>query len=206
MRQSLEKVRYARLAPFYDLMEWLPEQFSLRQKRRELFSRFTRGLTLEIGVGTGKNLAYYPGGVYLVAADIAPEMIQIARRKSKKPQGLQFVVMNAEDLAFKNNTFYHIVSTFVFCSVTDPIRGLKELCRVVRPEGKVLFLEHVRPGSPILGWIFDILNPIIVRMMGANINRRTVKNIRRAGFEIIEEKDLWKDIVKLIIARPGSEK
>jgi len=91
----------------------------------------------------------------------------------------------------------------VFCSVPDPVQGLRELGRVVRPDGDIWLLEHVRVNRPVVGLLMDLLNPIVVRIMGANINRRTVENVRKAGLEIVEIEDLRGGLVKLIHARPA---
>ncbi len=92
----------------------------------------------------------------------------------------------------------------VFCSVPDPVRGLRELGRVVRPEGHIVLLDHVRVEWPLIGRLMDLLNPIVARATGANINRRTVDNVRQAGLIIEREEDLTAvGAVKLIVARPG---
>lgn len=81
--------------------------------------------------------------------------------------------------------------------------GLSEVRRVVKPGGQVLLLEHVRSEQPALGTVMDTLNPVVVRVTGANINRRTVENVRRAGLVVERVEDLGlRDIFKLIAARP----
>lgn len=110
--------------------------------------------------------------------------------------------MDAQHLDFDGNSFDTVVATCVFCSVPLPVTGLQEIHRVCKPGGTVLMLEHVRSEGPMLGPLMDILNPLPLHFYGANINRRTVDNLRRAGFYDVEVTDLWKDIFKRIIAHP----
>jgi phosphatidylethanolamine/phosphatidyl-N-methylethanolamine N-methyltransferase len=82
-------------------------------------------------------------------------------------------VMDVRKLEFADNSFDSVVSTFVFCSVPDPIVGLKEVKRVSRSGGKILLLEHVLSANRIIADLMNMANPIVVRIMGANINRNT---------------------------------
>jgi ubiquinone/menaquinone biosynthesis C-methylase UbiE len=109
--------------------------------------------------------------------------------------------MDVENLEFEDNMFDTIVATFVFCSVPKPIRGLTEVARVCKPGGKVILLEHVLSANRILGGLMDIANPLVVRMMGANINRRTVDNVSNSGLVVEKVTDLEASIFKLIEAR-----
>ena len=128
------------------------------------------------------------------------------KRAQKRARLLEFDVrlleMDAQNLAFPDQCFDTVFATFVFCSVPDPVQGLRELRRVCKPDGRLVVLEHVRSANKLLGFIFDILNPYVVRMMGANINRRTIDNIKEAGWHIQTEKKLFLDIVWLIEATP----
>jgi len=198
------RARYNRLAPIYDAMEVFAER-RFKPWRQRLWSQVPPGRVLEVGVGTGKNMPYYPAGAQVTAVDLSDKMLAQARKRAAR-EGIQVELheMDAQALSFEDDSFDAAVATFVFCSVPDPVRGLKELGRVVRPEGRILLLEHVRVEHPVIGRLMDLVNPIVVRVIGANINRRTVENVQRAGLLIEKVEDLASmGLVKLIMARPG---
>jgi ubiquinone/menaquinone biosynthesis C-methylase UbiE len=195
--------RYDRLAFAYDIMEAPLERFRFAVWRQRLRNRITGPTALEVGVGTGKNFPYYPSGVQIVGVDLSPRMLMRARRKaSNHDVSIELAKMDVQNLDFPDHSFDTVFATFVFCSVPDPVDGLRELRRVCRPSGRLLLLEHMRPENFVLGLIFDVLNPMVVRMMGANINRRTMDNIRSAGWNVRIEENLSSDIVRWIEAVP----
>jgi len=139
-----------------------------------------------------------------MATDLSAGMLARAKAKAAGATGsVRFVVTDAEDLAFKDGVFDQVVATCVFCSVPDPVRGLREAGRVLRPGGRVVLLEHMRPRG-FLGKLFDLLDPLMSRLMGPHINRRTTENIQQAGLQITEERNVFSDWVKVIVARPGA--
>ncbi len=195
--------RYNRIAFIYDLMEAPLEFLRLASWREKLRSCIIGGRALEIGVGTGKNLPYYPPGVKISAIDFSHRMLSRARKKALQNNlKVEFLEMDAQQLAFPDHFFDTVFATFVFCSVPDPVLGLKELRRVCKPDGRLLLLEHMRPGNPVLGFLFDLVNPLVVRMMGANINRMTIDNIKSAGWQVKIDQKLSSDIVRWIEAKP----
>lgn len=197
--------RYNRISSIYDLIE-LPMEilFFLRWRKRLFGMVEPKGRLLEVGVGTGKNLLYYPSGLDATAIDISEGMLRGAiRRRSRLNIDISLKLMDAERLEFEDKRFDTVIATFAFCSVADPIRGLKEASRVCKKAGKIILLEHMRPYRIPVGWLFDLLNPMIVRIMGVNINRRTIENIKKSGLIIEREEELLSDIVKLIVARPA---
>lgn len=199
---TLTRRRYNRIAGIYDLMEALVERLCFRAWRQRLWARVKPGRILEVGVGTGKNMPYYPSTGEVTAVDLSERMLVRARRRAQALGAASHLCLgDAQGLAFPENAFDAAVATFVFCSVPDPVTGLQELGRVVKPGGDIWLLEHVRVDRPVIGRPMDLLNPLVVRVTGANINRRTVENVRRAGLEIVSVEDVGGDLVKLIHAR-----
>jgi ubiquinone/menaquinone biosynthesis C-methylase UbiE len=201
--KNLTRNRYNRIAFFYDLMEAPLERLRFASWRPMVRDRIKCSKALEVGVGTGKNLDYYPDGVEVTAIDLSPRMLKRAQKRAGLlGLDVRLLEMDAQCLAFPDNCFDTVFASFVFCSVPDPVQGLRELRRVCKPDGRLLLLEHMRPDNELLGILFDALNPLIVRMMGANINRRTIENIKMAGWHIQTEQNLSSDVVWLIEATP----
>lgn len=146
-------------------------------------------------------MPYYPAGLRITAFDITPGMLARARRQEiSKPVQLHLLLADAQRLPFPANAFDEAVATFVFCSVPDPVLGLQELSRVVRPGGRLFLLEHMRAENPLLGVIMDVLNPLF-RLMGPDINRHTLENIQKSDWHIEKVKELdGAGIFKLIVA------
>jgi len=193
--------RYDRQARFYDYMEAPWELLIYRGLRRQLWAHVHGATILEVGVGTGRNLTYHPSGARLIAVDLSPRML---RRAAARARGLgsdvDLLLADAQRLPFRDGAFDAGVATFVFCSVPEPVAGLQEMNRVVRGGGRVHLLEHVRAANPVVGRLMDLLNPLWVRLTGANINRDTVGNVARAGLEIDSVESRSLGMMKLIHA------
>ncbi len=199
VKKGLDKRRYDKVARFYDIFEFPMELLAFSSWRRELLKRVEGNLVLEVGIGTGKNIPYYKNWE-VVGVDISRRMLEKAIKRVKENKKVVHLIQaDAESLPFKDGVFDAIISTYVFCSVENPINGLKELYRVLKKGGKAYFLEHMRSESEFVGKILDALNPLL-RKLGPEINRRTAENIKRAGFKIIEERHLMTSIFRMIVA------
>jgi ubiquinone/menaquinone biosynthesis C-methylase UbiE len=175
-------------ARFYDRMTAGAEKAGLRLHRQALL-RKASGKVLEIGGGTGANLPFY--GSSLESLTITEPSEPMARRLEQRLQKhelpAEVVRAPAEDLPFESDSFDAVVSTLVLCTVADQERALDELCRVLRPGGRLLFIEHVRSEAPRLARWQERLNPLQrVIGCGCNCNRTTVDSARTAGFNITE--------------------
>jgi ubiquinone/menaquinone biosynthesis C-methylase UbiE len=200
--------RYNRAARFYDVEQAIGERLIFRRLRRRFWTKApATGSILEVGVGTGVNIGYYPGGAHVTAIDISDRMLARAKHRAERLHAaVDLALMDAQHLDFPDATFDAVVATCVFCSVPDPVAGLREAWRVLKPGGRLLLLEHVRSDNAVLGKVMDVVNPLMVRMSGANINRRTLENVRRAGVQDFDASSNVFGIVKLIEARkPAAE-
>ncbi len=194
--------RYNRIAPLYDLMETLMERFAFSTWRQLQWSKVAGTSILEVGVGTGKNIPYYPADSEITAIDFSEKMLKRARDKAGKSKiKVHLAQMDVQNLEFEDNTFDTVLASFVFCSVPDPIRGLTEVARVCKVGGKVVLLEHVLSANRLIAGLMNLANPIVVRSVGANINRRTVENMAKSGLVVEQVTDLAAGIFKLIEAR-----
>ena len=194
------KKRYDRIAPYFDKIEGMMEKMMLGDLRTIIWGKLTGEKILEAGVGTGKNFPYYPAKT-ISAIDFSPAMIKQAENKRQQlGVVVDLSIMDVQLLDFPDNHFDSIVATFLFCSVPGPKQGLLELKRVCKPGGEVLLLEHVLSSNKFAASIMHLLNPIVVRLFGANINRETVKTIQASGFSSVEVLPESLHIVKLIRA------
>src|SRR6266540_3631587 len=203
---ALTRARYQRISAIYDRMEGLMEKRS-RPWREKVWQSVFGPRVLEVGVGTGKNMEFWPKDCKVTAIDLTPGMLEIARKRadSLHRQGDDLFLADVQHLDLPSGIFDTVVATFVFCSVPDPVQGLREIGRVLRPEGQILLLEHVRIDRPVVGTLMDFLAPLIVRLNGANINRRTVENVRAAGLQIERVENLDDmGMFKLIVAQPAT--
>jgi ubiquinone/menaquinone biosynthesis C-methylase UbiE len=178
-----EKVKriFARQASTYDRSVAVP---ALEEMRASLFS-IARGKVLEVGVGTGLNFRHYPSNLTgLVGVDISEPMLAQAREKAR---GLPYPVdlQNADlaDWSPETASFDTITSSLALCGVPDPVQLLVRLRSALRPGGRLLALEHVRPPAP-LSLLADALDGLWDHVVGCHINRPTARLLEEAGYVV----------------------
>lgn len=193
--------RYDRLAPWFDSLEGFLEGLLFRRLRKRLWTQVQGEHILEVGVGTGKNFAFYPQDARITAIDFSPNMLKQAQRKcERKKLPIDLTLMDVQSLCYADNSFDTVIASFVFCSVPKPRKGLKELYRVLKPGGQLLLLEHVLSSNRFMAWLMNLVNPLVVRLLGANINRETLKNVQACPFKNIYVDPVSSDMIKLIRA------
>jgi ubiquinone/menaquinone biosynthesis C-methylase UbiE len=193
---------FERVAPVYDYLEYLPEELAFSKWRKLLWNMVEGDKALELGIGTGKNVPYYPPEKTLHACDISWNMVSIARKKSYIDLSRVYLsIMDIEDLAYTDNSFDTVVGSFIICSVDDALKSFKEIQRVCKPNGRILLLENVRSKNKLIGQIMDVVNFFTSRIKGANITRPTIDNIKKSSIVVEKFIPLFLDISWIIVCK-----
>lgn len=173
-------------AAIYDITLAGAEKAELGRRRAEVVGQ-AEGKVLELGAGTGLNLEHYGPGVteLTLTEPFGPMAKRLRARVDELRPGTSVIETPAEQLPFGDDSFDTVVSTLVLCTVEDQPRALAEIRRVLKPGGKLLFLEHVRANSPGLAkWQDRLHGPWFVFGHGCHCNRDTLSGMRTAGFDV----------------------
>ena len=185
----------------YDAGMALLEATGLR-RWREWLVRGARGRVLDLGCGTGRNLALLAPTPPPVGVDPCHDTLLKARARTP---GAWLVQARAEALPFRDGAFDTVTTGLVFCSVSDPVGGLHEVARVLSPGGELRMLEHVRSGHAWQAGLQDAAQPAWTWLTGGcHPNRDTEATVRRAGFEIDHTSRRAKGSMRRFVARPAS--
>lgn len=196
------RVRYDELGRKYDTWTRLPDRMFLDGWRRELLASAS-GDVLEVAIGTGKNLDFYPEGCRVTGMDFSRSMLDEASRRAQA-LGRPFEAMlgDVTALPFAGASFDTVVCTLAVCTFGEPLTALREMRRVCRPGGTVLLLEHVLPPNKALAWLAGALTPLARKAVGCNPNRDTLALVREAGLDVVSVRGRAGDIVLAVVARP----
>jgi SAM-dependent methyltransferase len=188
------------MALLYDPSVWLGERLGMRRRRRAVLAR-ARGRVVEIGAGTGLNVAHYPDAVEdLVLTEPEPGMRRkLTRRLEGHARTALILDAPAARLPLADGSVDTVVSTLVLCTVDDPERALREIARVLRPDGQLLFIEHIRASSRFLAACQDTLRqPWRGFAGGCECNRPTVDLMRACGFIVEADEAVWRGMPAIV--------
>lgn len=198
--------RYERFAALYDLFDLPFERGRYRPLRRLLFDGLG-GRILDAGIGTGRNIPFYPGQAEVVGIDQSQAMLARARRRSSAlGRSVELHEADVRQTGFPDRHFDAVVASFLFC-VLDPddqLPALRELGRVCRPGGEIRMLEYVYSEDPVRRLIMRLWAPWVRFAYGAAFDRHTESYVSDAGLEVSEARFVYRDMIRLIVARrPG---
>jgi SAM-dependent methyltransferase len=188
------------MAVLYDPFLWLGEILGMRRLRRALVAD-AHGRVVEIGAGTGLNVEHYPGAVdELILTEPEPGMRRaLGHRLERQPRTALVFDAPAERLPVADASVDTVVATLVLCTVDEPRRALREIARVLRPDGQLLFIEHVRSRSRFLAACQDtLLRPWRGFAGGCVCNRPTVQLMRECGFTVEAEDAVWRGMPAIV--------
>ena len=189
--RGLEQIPWA-----YDFgMHLLP---GLKRWRKQL-AAMARGRVLEVGCGTGWMFPLYDKDIDLTGLD--PNAASLHRARKRGPEA-RLVVGSVEHLPFPADHFDTVVSSLVFCSVPDPARGLAEIRRVLKPDGRLVMLEHVQARGKVGAWLLDRIQPAWTCVAGGcRPNRNTESAVSLAGFQIDSSTKKSKNVIRLFLSK-----
>ena len=197
--------RYQRIAPLYDLLD-LPFEYSRYRKIRPLLFQGLAGRILDAGVGTGRNIPFYPPEAEVVGVDFSPAMLARAeRRRLSLGAHVDLRQMDVTHLEFQDQSFDAAVATFLFCVLPDDLQVpvLREMGRVVKSGGTIRLLEYVRPRGAMRRTVTRLWEPWMAWAYGAGFDRRTEEHVPEAGLKVVGSSFVVDDLIKLISVRVG---
>jgi ubiquinone/menaquinone biosynthesis C-methylase UbiE len=201
---AVSRSRYDRIAGLYDLLDLGFEYCRYRPLRPRLLDGLS-GIILDAGVGTGRNMPFYPEGARVVGIDVSAGMLTRARqRRDSLGMNTELLEMDVLETTFPDRHFDAIVATFLFCVLEagQQLPALRELARICKPGGQIRVLEYSYSKNPFRRFVMHIWVPWVRWAFGAAFDRNTEQYLAPAGLECVEMRYLYHDIIKLIVARP----
>jgi len=194
---------YDRIARFYDILDLPFEKRRYRPIRPQLFAGLG-GTILDAGVGTGRNMEFYPASSHVIGIDISPRMLERAKwQRERLGIDVELHEMDITATDFPDDYFDHVVATFLFC-VLDPsqqLPALRELARICKPGGSIRLLEYCYSADPWRRFIMRLWLPWVRFAYGAAFDRNTERYVEPAGLELVSARFLYADIIKLLELR-----
>lgn len=203
VRGACVRATYRRIAPFYDLLDAPFERGRYAALRGVLFAGL-EGRLLDAGIGTGRNIPFYPPGVQAVGIDLSRPMLARARkRRTALGRNVPLAVMDVVRTGFPDASFDAVVASFVFCVLDESLQrpALAELARILKPGGTLRLLDYSLSARPWRRFAMALWAPWVRWAYGASFARTPRRHLEPAGFEIEEDRFLTADILRYLSAR-----
>ena len=196
---KVTQAKWDKAAPTFDIMAGRGAEKRWQPFKRELFNQM-EGRILFLALGTGLDIPTFPTGKTISAIDISPGMLEQAQPRIEAYDGeINAQVMDVHELEFEDDSFDQVFTSCTFCSVPNPVEGLRSLRRVLKPGGELMMFEHTGSAYYPFKLMMDLMTQL-TRKIGPDMNRTTVSNVQTAGFELKEVNNLFLDVVKIIKA------
>ena len=195
--------RYERIAFLYDLLD-LPFEYGRYRYIRPVLFQGVSGRILDAGVGTGRNIPFYPASASIVGIDLSPAMLARAEQRAKKAsRSVDLRLMDVTRIGFPDHSFDAAVASFLFCVLPNELQepAHRKIARVLKPGGTLRLLEYVRPTGALRALAATLWEPWMAWAYGAGFDRMTEDHVRAVGLDIVETWFVVPDLIKLISVR-----
>jgi ubiquinone/menaquinone biosynthesis C-methylase UbiE len=194
-----------KLAPKYDRSMGRWEKILFGGGREWVCSKAS-GDVLEIAIGTGRNLPYYPSDVRLTGVELSPKMLDEARKRAVElGHDVDLRLGDAQALEFPDETFDTVVCTFGLCTIPDERKAVVEAHRVLRLGGRFALIEHVRSPVPAVRAVEKLIEPLMVRFEADHLTREPLDHLEPVGFRVEEvHRSKWGIVERVSAVKPAS--
>tara|TARA_B100000676_G_C18077445_1_gene848644 strand:- start:2733 stop:3353 length:621 start_codon:yes stop_codon:yes gene_type:complete len=205
----LSNSKYKNIALAYDFLDWPFEYFRYKAIRKNIFSGLS-GHILDAGIGTGRNIIFYPKNSNVIGIDNSTQMLKISEKRlsNTNSDNITLVANDVQSCAFRSNTFDSIVVTFMFCTLNkeQQLEALKELHRVLKPNGIIKILDYNYSQIPIRKLIMKIWAPWVYLAYGAGFNRALdINTIKGSGLKKTSQHFVYKDMISISTFETSNE-
>lgn len=201
----MENRVYDRIAALYNILD-APHEFTWRRRHRPALFEGLSGRILDAGVGTGRNVAFYPDGCEIVAIDQSASMLRLARAQAARAgKRVSFHQMDVLNTDFPDAHFDGIVAVLLFGILREDQQfdALKELRRICKPNGTIRLLDYALSKHPVIRPIMELAKPWSIHVFAQRFDAKTEPHVAAAGLELVESRLLCVDLAKILVLRPA---